>query len=175
MGSPPRPPDTHTDCTQTHTDCTKHTPGLHTNTHILLPIVVFALQPWTKTHTCLERKSIFFWRGAPATKNMFAFLAHSGRPRHLKIRYFWHPGALSQKHTHTRTHTHIGPWGLQTHTRIAHKHTHTHTDCTKHTHGMHINTHLLLPIVVFAVKTLTKTHTDLERKPIFLYWGLPQQ
>ena len=46
--------NTHTDCTpNTHTDGTKHTHGLHTNTHILLPIVVFAIKTWTKTHTYL--------------------------------------------------------------------------------------------------------------------------
>ena len=87
--------------TNTHTDCTKHTHGLHTNTHILLLIVVFALKTGTKRHTYLERKSIFFWRGAPATENKNAFFGHPGRPRHRKIRYFWRPGALSQKNTHT--------------------------------------------------------------------------
>ena len=121
-------------------------------------------QTRTKTHTYLERNQ-FFWRGAPATKNICAFWAHSGRPRHRKIRYFWHPGALSQKHTHT-----LAPGGYK-HTHGLH--TNTHTDCTKHTHGMHINTHLLLPIVVFAVKTRTKTHTDLERKTIFLLGDSP--
>ena len=107
---PPHDPPTHTRIahkhthglhTNTHTDCTKHTHGLHTNTHILLLIVVSALKTGTKRHTYLTRKSIFFWRGAPATENIFAFFGHPGRPRHRKIRYFWRPGALSQKkHTH---------------------------------------------------------------------------
>ena len=39
---------------------------------------------------------------------MFAFLALSGRPRHRKIRYFWHPGRTFTK----KTHTHIGPGGF---------------------------------------------------------------
>ena len=96
--------------TNTHTDCTKHTHthGLHTNTHILLPMVVFAIKTWTKTHTYLERTSLFFRMGAPATINIFAFLALSGRPRHRKIQYFWHPGRTFTK----KTHTHIGPGGF---------------------------------------------------------------
>merc|ERR1712039_1095447 len=100
---------THTDCTQTHThthththtDGTKHTHGLHTNTHILLPIVVFAIKTWTKTHTYLERKSFFFGMGAPATINRFAFWGQPGRIRHRKIRYFWHPGRTFTKNSHT--------------------------------------------------------------------------
>ena len=101
---------THTDCTLLHPyfyrffDAPhKHTHGLHTNTHILALIVVSVLKTGTKRHTYLTRKSIFFWRGAPATENIFAFFGHPGRPRHRKIRYFWRPGALSQKHTHTHT------------------------------------------------------------------------
>ena len=99
-------PQTRTNCvryTNTRTDCTHTHMDAHTNTHthILLPMVVFAIKTETKTHTYLERKSFFFWRGAPATENIFAFLGHPGRPRHRKIRYFWHPGALSQKNTHT--------------------------------------------------------------------------
>ena len=96
--------------TNTHTDCTKHTHGLHTNTHILLPIVVFAIETWTKTHTYLERTSLFFRMGAPATINIFAFLAHPGRPRHCKIRYFWHPGNTFTNNSHT----HLPPGAPQT-------------------------------------------------------------
>ena len=61
--------NTHTDCTQTHTRIAhKHTHGwthtrMDTNTHILLPIVVFAIKTWTKTHTYLERTSLFFSDG----------------------------------------------------------------------------------------------------------------
>ena len=88
----------------THTHTHTHT-RMDTNTHILLPIVVFAIKTWTKTHTYLERTSLFFRMGAPATINIFAFLALSGRPRHRKIRYFWHPGRTFT----TKTHTHIGP------------------------------------------------------------------
>ena len=48
------PTNTHTDCTpNTHTDGTKHTHGLYINTHILLPIVVFAIKTGTKPHTYL--------------------------------------------------------------------------------------------------------------------------
>ena len=104
MGSPPRPPDTHTDCTQTHTDCTKHTHGLHTNTHILLPIVVFAIKALTKTHTYLERKSFFLDGGSRNNKYVRLLGGTPGAPDTVKYDTFGTPGALSQK-SHTHTHT----------------------------------------------------------------------
>ena len=58
--------NTHTDCTQTHTRIAQNThTDAHKHTHILLPIVVFTIKTWTKTHTYLERKSIFFGWGLP--------------------------------------------------------------------------------------------------------------
>ena len=112
--------NTHTDCTllhpafwqsmcvlffaiKTHTDCT--------NTHILLPIVVFALKTGTKTHTYLERKSIFVGGGLPQHFRLLRFWRTPGTPDTVKYNTFGTPG--------------------QTHTRIAHK----------HTHGLHTNTH----------------------------------
>ena len=53
--------------------------------------------------------------------------------------------------------------------------TNTHTDCTQTHTRMDTYTHILLPIVVFAIKTWTKTHTYLERKSFVFGWGLPQQ
>ena len=99
-------PQTHTRIAHkhTHTDCTKHTHGLHTNTHILLLIVVFALKTGTKRHTYLERKSFFFGGGLPQQKIFSPFLGTPGAPDTVKYDTF---GARA--HFHKKTHTRIGP------------------------------------------------------------------
>ena len=87
--------NTHTDCTpNTHTDGTKHTHGLHTNTHILLPIVVFAIKTGTKTHTYLERKSFFFLDGGSRSKKYFCLFGSPGAPDTVKYDMFGNAGAL---------------------------------------------------------------------------------
>ena len=52
-------------------------------------------------------KIVFFWMGAPATINIFAFLGTPGALNIVKYDTFGTPGALSQE-----THTHIGPGGV---------------------------------------------------------------
>ena len=101
--------NTHTDCTQTHTRIAhKHTHGL-TQTHTYFYRLSFSPLKHGRKHTHTWNEHRFFFRmGAPATINIFAFLALSGRPRHRKIRYFWHPGRTFT----TKTHTHIGPGGF---------------------------------------------------------------
>ena len=70
-------------------------------------MVVFAIKTGTNTHAYLERKSIFFGRGAPATINMFALWRTPGAPDTVTYDTFSTPGALSQK-----THTHLCPGGV---------------------------------------------------------------
>ena len=93
--------NTHTDCTQTHTRIAhKHIHGLHTNTHThgltqthtYFYRLSFSPLKHGRKHTHTWSKNKFFWMGAPATINRFAFWGHPGRIRHRKIRYFWHPG-----------------------------------------------------------------------------------
>ena len=88
--------NTHTDCTQTHTYFYRwsFSPLKHGRKH---------------THTWNENR-FFSGMGAPATINIFAFLAHPGRPRHCKIRYFWHPGNTFTNNSHT----HLPPGAPQT-------------------------------------------------------------
>ena len=110
--------NTHTDCTLLHPyfyrffdDPHKHTHGLHTNTHILLPIVVFASKTQPKNTHIPGRKSIFGGGGLPQHSRFLPFWRTPGTPDTVKYDTFGTPG--------------------QTHTRIAHK----------HTHGLHTNTH----------------------------------
>ena len=76
--------NTHTDCTLLHPyvyrffdDPHKHTHGLHTNTHILLPIVVFANKIQPKTHTYLSEHRFLVEGGS---RNISDF-CHFGAPR----------------------------------------------------------------------------------------------